>query len=242
MENPTTIILSKMVQASRAMDVIANNIANASTPGYKSVHLSSTAWIDRMKNVNAPEGGGALAYARSNGTWRDMRAGAIQQTGNPLDFALTKSGYFSIKTNKGTFLTRDGQFTISTAGELVTSSGGSVLDASGQPIKIPKGAGAISVASDGTISAAGSIIGKLSVVTVNDAQSLTAEGNNLLRASTTPTSVSNPEIVQGALEESNVQPIKEISNMLEDSQRFQMISQFISAEQTRHQDAMSKLT
>jgi flagellar basal-body rod protein FlgF len=241
MENPTAIILSRMLQASRTMDVVANNIANASTPGYKSLHLSSGAWIDRMRAVNAPDGGGTVAYATPTGTWRDTRPGPIHQTGNPLDFALPKSGYFTVQTSAGTRLTRDGRFTLSSSGNLVTSSGDNVLDASGQAIQIPQTAGKIAVASDGTISGPTGILGKIGVVNVANQQSLTAEGDNLLRATTTPSAVSNPGIIQGALEGSNVQPIKEITNMLQASQNFQMISQFVSSEDSRHQNAVDKI-
>ncbi len=241
MENPTAIILSRMVRASHLMDVIANNISNASTPGYKSLHLRTAAWIDRMKDVEAPDGGSTLAYARSNGTWQDTSEGAIRQTGNPLDLALTKTGYFTVQTPAGTRLTRDGQFTISSGGTLVNSSGYTVLDSTGQPITIPSGSKDISIKADGTLSASGAVVGQIAVVNVGDPQSLREEGGNLLRPSTTTIPVSNPGIIQGALEGSNVQPIKEISNMLQASQNFQMISQFLAAEQNRNQNATTKI-
>jgi Flagella basal body rod protein. len=71
MDNTTSIILSRMITASRTVDVIANNIANVSTPGYEATHLQSAAWIDRMRGVTAPPGGSTLAYTQATGTWRD---------------------------------------------------------------------------------------------------------------------------------------------------------------------------
>ena len=239
MQNASSIVLSRMVAASQAMDVVANNIANASTPGYKSVHLSSTAWIDRMENTDAPDGGQTVAYNLPRGTWRDEAAGPIQETGNPLDLALSGSGFFTVQTAEGVRLTRDGRFSMSADGTLVTTSGDAVLDSAGQPISIS--GGKVSTSSDGTITGTSGVIGNIAVVNVSNGKSLTAEGSNLFSAQGGWTPVSAPKIVQGALEDSNVKPIIEITDMLKASQNFQMISQFLSAEQTRHENAISKI-
>lgn len=241
MENQTAIILSRMVTASRTMDVIANNIANASTPGYESLHLKSSAWIDRMNDVQASDGGNTLAYAQSLGTWRDTKPGPIRHTGNPLDLALTNSGYFTIQTSNGPLLTRDGRFSLSPNGSIVDDSGDKVLDNAGNPVLVPSDAGSLTIASDGTISGKNGIIGQVGVVTVADPQTLTAQGDNTFAAQTVPMPVSNPGITQGALESSNVEPITEISHMMQASQNFQMIAQFLSAEQTRHQNAIAQI-
>lgn len=241
MENPSSLILSRMLAASHAMDVVANNIANASTPGYKSLHLGSASWLDRLDNAGAPQGGETIEYATSSGTWRDASAGAIKETNNPLDFALSGPGFFTVQTQQGTRLTRDGRFTLSADGRLTTSSGEDVLDSSGQPISISQAQGSISVASDGTITNAGGVIGQLGIVQVKNEQSLVAEGSNLFAAPDGWSSAQKIKVIQGALEGSNVKPIIEITDMLKVSQNFQMISQFLSSEQTRHENAISKI-
>lgn len=241
MENTTAVILSRMMTASRVMDVIANNIANASTPGYEALHLKSSSWVDRMGNVQTPRGADTVAYAQSGGTWRDTQSGPIHRTGNPLDLALSGNGYFTVQTSNGPRMTRDGRFSLSANGHIVDAAGNSLLDASGSPISIPSNSGSLSIASDGTISGNQGIISKIAVVTVNDPQALQSEGGNLFASKTQPTPAANPAIVQGALEGSNVEPITEITHMMQASQNFQMISQFISAEQSRHQNAISKI-
>ena len=241
MENPTSIILSRMIQASRVMEVVANNVSNSSTPGYKSLHLDATSWRQRMKDTETPDGGSALIYSSSHGTWMDSRAGVLHQTGNPLDFALTKPGYFTVQTSSGIRLTRDGQFTISADGTLVTASGDAVLNNAGQLIKIPAGSKGIFATSNGMLTESNHIIGQIAVVNVKNVNSLVEEGSNLFHTLTATTPVASPGIVQGSLEGSNVKPIKEISDMLLASQNFKMISQFISAEQLRSENEVSKI-
>ncbi|MDD2877144.1 MAG: flagellar hook-basal body complex protein [Acidiphilium sp.] len=241
MDNTTSIILSRMITASRTVDVIANNIANVSTPGYEATHLESAPWIDRMRGVTAPPGSSTLAYTQAVGTWRDATPGPVHQTGNPLDLALPGGGYFTVQTQNGPRLTRDGRFGLLPNGTIANASGDTLLDPGGQPITIPPQSGTLSIASDGTISTSQGIIGQVGVVTVTDAQNLIAEGNNLFRTATAPVPSANPNIVQGALEGSNVQPIVEITKMIQASQNFRMIAQFISAEQSRDQSAISKI-
>lgn len=241
MENPTAIILSRMITASRTMDVIANNVANASTPGYKALHLKSSAWVNQMDNTQATSTGDTLTYTDAAGTWRDVEPGPIHRTGNPLDLALTGSGYFTVQTSNGPLLTRDGRFSISASGSIVDDAGDNVLDKTGNPITIPTDTGTLSVAADGTISGKNGVIAQIGVVHVADPQTLTAQGANLFSAQMPPTPALHPGIIQGALEGSNVQPITEISRMMQASQNFQMIAQFISAEQTRHQNAISQI-
>ena len=241
MQNTSTIILSRMLTASRNVDVIANNIANVSTPGDESIHLASTTWLDHMRNVTAPPGGSTLAYTQSNGTWRDERPGAIRNTGNPLDLALPGGGYFTVQTPNGPRLTRDGQFNLMPDGTIANANGYSLLSTNGQPITVPPQSGTLTIAADGTISTPQGIIGQVGVVTVPNQQSLTAQGGNLFTASTTPIPDPNPQIVQGAIEESNVQPVVEITNMIQASRNYEMLAQFIASEKNRSQTAISQI-
>jgi flagellar basal-body rod protein FlgF len=241
MDNTTSIILSRMITASRTVDVIANNIANVSTPGYEATHLQSAAWIDRMRGVDAPPGGSTLSYTQAVGTWRDTAPGAVHQTGNPLDLALPGGGYFTVQTANGPRLTRDGRFGLLPNGTIANASGDALLDPGGQPITVPPQSGSLTIAADGTISTAQGIIGQVGVVTVADPQGLNAEGGNLFQTTTPPIPDAAPNIVQGALEGSNVQPILEITKMMQASQNFRMIAQFITAEQSRSQSAISKI-
>ncbi|SIQ50680.1 MULTISPECIES: flagellar hook-basal body complex protein [Acidiphilium] len=241
MDNTTSIILSRMITASRTVDVIANNIANVATPGYEAIHLKSAAWIDRMRGVTAPPGGSTLSYTQAIGTWRDATPGAVHQTGNPLDLALPGGGYFTVATANGPRLTRDGRFGLLPNGTIANASGDALLDAGGQPITVPPQSGTLTIAADGTISTAQGIIGQVGVVTVPDPQTLKDQGGNLFQTTVPPVPSANPGIVQGAVEGSNVQPIVEITKMIEASQNFRMIAQFVTAERARDQSAISKI-
>ncbi|HEX7390214.1 MAG TPA: flagellar hook-basal body complex protein [Acidiphilium sp.] len=241
MNNTTSIILSRMITASRTMDVIANNIANVSTPGYEATHLESGAWIDRMRGIDSPPGAHDLAYTQATGTWRDSRPGPIRHTGNPLDLAIASRGYFTVQTPNGPRLTRDGKFGLLPDGTIADAAGNPLLDTGGQKITVPPQSGALTIAADGTISTTQGIVGQVGVVTVSAPQSLQAEGGNLFKATQASVPEPDPRIVQGALEGSNVKPIVEITRMLEASQNFQMIAQFVSAERNRDQTAISQL-
>lgn len=241
MENTSTIILSRMVTASRIVDVIANNIANVSTPAYEATHLASAAWLDRMHNVDAPPGGLTLAYTEARDVWRNNRPGPVQKTGNPLDLALPAGGYFTVQTSNGPRLTRDGQFNLMPDGTIANSSGNSLLDTNGQPITIPPESGHLTIAGDGTISTPKGIIGQIGVVTVANPQTLVAEGNNMFNPTTAPIPDPNPKVVQGALEGSNVQPITEITDMIQASRSFEMLAQFLASERSRSQTAINQI-
>lgn len=241
MDNVTSIILSRMITASRSVDVIANNIANVSTPGFEAVHLKSGAWIDHMRRVTSPPGGSTLAFTQAAGTWRNAAPGPVHQTGNPLDLALPGGGYFTVQTPSGPRLTRDGRFGLLPNGTIADASGNALLGPGGQPITIPPQSGPLSIASDGTISTSQGIIGQVGVVTITDPQTLTAEGNNLFLAAAPPIPSASPNIVQGALEGSNVQPIVEITKMIQASQSFRMMAQFISDQKSGSQSADSEI-
>ncbi len=241
MQNTTSIILSRMTTASRQIDVIANNIANVSTPGYQALHVRSASWTDQMRRVSAPPGGGSLAFTYSPGTWRSTRAGALKVTGNPLDLAVTGDGYFTVQTGQGVRLTRDGSFTLLANGSIGTISGNPLLDTSGSPIQVPPHGGPLTVAADGTVSDQTGILGQIGVVKVADSSNLVAAGGGLLQSNAPTQAVTQPAIVQGAIEGSNVQPVVEITRMMRASQNFQMLAQFISAEQSRSQTAISQL-
>lgn len=241
MQNTTSIILSRMTTASRQIDVIANNIANVSTPGYQALHQKSASWTDQMRRVQAPPGARTVSYTYSPGTWRSERAGPLKVTGNPLDLAVTSDGYFTIKTNQGVRLTRDGSFTLLADGTIGTMNGQPVLDSGGSPIQVPAHGGPLTIAADGTVSDQTGVLGQIAVVKVANQSDLVAAGGGLLKPNGPTQTVSDPAIIQGAIEGSNVQPVVEITRMMRASQNFQMLAQFISAEQSRSQTAISQL-
>jgi flagellar basal-body rod protein FlgF len=242
MDNTTSIALSRMIAQQRAMDVTATNIANASTPGFRAERMLFTDWLARQPAAGQPPGTGALAYTQGYATYRDNQPGTFTHTANPLDLAIGSDGYFTVQTPRGPRLTRAGHFDLSSTGQIVDANGNALLDTTGKPIQISTADADLTVAGDGTISSENGQIGKIGVVEAADAQKLQAEGGRLLNANTPTSQVAAPKLVQGAIEESNVQPTLELTRMMNDLREFQFVSQFIQAEADRQQGAIDKIT
>src|ERR1700722_19047675 len=110
MDIVSSIANSRLIAQQRALDVTADNLANANTPGFKAEHLLFNDWLSRQKGADAVKGGNTIAYTQDRATWRDQRAGPLTHTGNPFDLAVTGEGYFTVNTPRGPRLTRDGRF------------------------------------------------------------------------------------------------------------------------------------
>ena len=132
MENTLFVALSRQVTLRRQMDVVANNIANMNTTGFKGEKMMFVEHLVRSKS-DENKLGDTLNYVRDIATVRDTTKGNISQTGNPLDLAITKEGYFAIETATGEQYTRNGRFQLDATGQLVNQSGHSVLSSTGQP-------------------------------------------------------------------------------------------------------------
>ena len=241
MDNPSLIALSRLIAQQNAMDVRANNIANANTPGFQASRMVFSDFLARQDGGAAPPGGQMIAYTQDRATSRAQTKGAISETGNPLDLALNADGYFTVQTANGVRLTRAGHFQLGTNGTITDQNGNALLDVNGQPLQLSAADTNPTVAGDGTISGAAGTIGKIAVVTANNPTALQAEGLSLLAPTGGTTPVATPKIIQGAIEQSNVEPISETTAMMTELREFQFVSQFVEAEDTREQDAISKL-
>jgi flagellar basal-body rod protein FlgF len=241
MDIVTALAASRLMAQQRAMDVTANNIANANTPGYRAVRMQFSDYIDPGTGTAAPPGGKPVAYMQDRATWREPQAGPLTHTGNPFDLALAGDGYFTVATKNGTKLTRDGRFGTMPDGTLADGSGNPVLDTNGQPIKLPPTDTQVHVAGDGSVSTESGQAGKIAVVQAADPNKMKAEGSTNFAADGAVTPVAQPGIVQGAIEESNVQPVLEVTRMMNDVRQFQFVTQMVQAESDRQQSAIDKL-
>ena len=242
MQNATTVALSRMVAQQRALDVTAVNLANAGTPGFKAERTLFADWISKQKGVDAPKGAQAVLFTQDRATYRSQTEGALGHTGNPLDLAIGGTGFFTVQTANGPMLTRAGHFGLQPDGTVGDSDGNALLDAAGQPVHVSPSDTQIQVAGDGTISSENGVLGKIGVVDVADVNKMQAQGSRLLRSDSDTTASTTPHIVQGAIEESNVQPIAETTRMMSELREFQFASEFIQAESDRRQAAIDKLT
>ncbi len=241
MDISTAVATSRLVAQQRAMDVTADNLANANTPGYKLERVQFSDWLSRQNGTTAPPGDRTIAYTQDRATWRDFRPGTLTHTGNPFDLALTGDGYFTVNTPRGPRLTRDGRFGLTADGTLADASGNAVLDTSGRPIQLSPDDTQVTIAGDGTMSSTNGQLAKIGVVQPADPMKLSAEGGTLFQSGSPTAPVAAPAIVQGAVEDSNVQPVLEMTRMMTDLRNFQFVSQYVQAEADRQQSAIDKL-
>lgn len=241
MDITTSLATSRLVAQQRAIDITANNIANANTPGYRTERIQFSDWIDEKSNTASAPGGRGVTYTQDRATYRESQAGTLAHTANPFDLALTGDGYFTVNTKNGPRLTRDGRFGQMPDGTLADSSGNAVLDTTGKPIQFAPTDTQISIAGDGTVSTETGQLAKIGVVRATDPMQLQAEGATNLVSGSTTTPVTAPGIVQGAVEGSNVQPVLEVTRMMDTERQFQFVTQFVQAEGDRQQQTIDKL-
>lgn len=237
----SNVATSRLVAQQRAMEVTAANIANANTPGFKTERVQFSDWLSRQRGFDLPRGDRSIAYTQDRATWRDQRSGTLTHTGNSFDLGITTDGFFTVNTPRGPRLTRDGRFGLMPNGTLADGAGNAVLDSNGQPVTLSPTDTRVAIAGDGTLSSENGQLAKIGIVRPTDPMRLTGEGNTLFRADTPTAPVAAPGIVQGSMEDSNVQPVVEMTRMLDGLRQFQFISQFIQAEGDRQQSVIDKL-
>ncbi len=207
-ENTSLIALSRQSVLRREMDVIANNVANASTTGFRRQRMLFEEFL-----MDAG-GGRKTSFVRDVGVVRDLTEGAKLATDNPLDMAISGEGYFSVDTEDGIRYTRNGRFRLDEEGTLVTIDGNPVLDADQRPILLNPGDGTVDIAPDGTITTDEGDIGVLGIVTFDNLQAVKASGGGLYETDQAPKPAEESSVRQGMIEGSNVEPILEMTRMI----------------------------
>lgn len=226
MDNPIYVALSREMILRRQMDVVANNLANADTPGFKVENLIVKA--DPKPMPDAKGGPDIITYALDVALARNFGQGALTQTGNTLDMGIDGDAFFKIQTSAGERYSRDGRFSLDPAGKLVTKNGQAVQGEGGDIIVDPV-KGEIMVAHDGTVSQGADRIGRIAVVSFSDNSVLSKEGDGLYsnKSNLTAGQAQGVVIHQAMVESSNVQPILQISNMIEVSRAYERMSKLI---------------
>jgi flagellar basal-body rod protein FlgF len=236
MTNPIYTLLSKQVGLRRQVDLIANNVANLSTTGFK---REGMAFATHVQRLDLP--GGSLALAAVGGSHTDLSPGALERTGNAFDFAIDGSGFFAVETAAGVRYTRDGRFSTNQLGELVTTTGHRVLDEGGAPIVVPAEVSEIAVSANGALSAAdGRPLGILGVHDLPDGL-LAREADGLFTAAGEPEPAAGARVVQGFLEGSNVNPVRELTDLIEAQRAYERGRAMLDTEDERIRRAIEKL-
>ncbi|MCF7698845.1 flagellar hook-basal body complex protein [Loktanella sp. M215] len=228
MDNAIYATLTRQSGLMNELQMVANNIANANTAGFKAEGMMFSEFVADL----GPDDD-SLSMAAGRIKLTDQTQGVLAQTGGAFDVAIEGDGYFLIDTPQGQRLTRAGNFTPNAAGELVTMDGNRVLDAGGAPVFVPTGAGAVGIAADGTISAGGTAVGQIGVVVPNDPLDLRRQGGTLFEAATGFGPAPRPQVLQGFVEGSNVNPIAQVSRMIEVQRAYEMGQSFLETEDNR---------
>ena len=242
MENAFLVSLSHLSSLKREMDVIANNLANVNTDAFKSESVLFEEFISPMAEGDAKASD--VSFVLDYGLVRNLAVGNLVQTGSPLDVANNGEGYFAVQYKDEIAYTRNGNFSLSSTGELVTPDGHNVLNADLNPIKIPPGSELPNIATDGTISGPGLPMQKLGVFSFEDQQALKKIGANLFltQEERTQTPRGKITLVQGSVETSNVQAVSEITRMIEVMRKYQSAAKLTETEDELTRKAIDQLS
>jgi flagellar basal-body rod protein FlgF len=228
-----------MLQMAR-QDVLANNIANVDTAGFKRDDTMCQAFpemlISRLGEVNQDNGqplqpvllGKLGTGAVVDSITTDFTRGSLKETDNSTDLALGGDGFFTVQTPQGQRFTRDGEFKINDQKILTTSEGYPVLDRNNQPIVIT--GEDFKVDEQGNVTINGNITAALKIVNFADLKTLQKTGDNLITSSAQPTIAVNPQVKQGYIEESNVNAVKEMVDLISVVRSYESLQKMVQAE------------
>lgn len=236
MENALFIGLSKQIALRNQMDIVANNVANMNTTGYRGQNMMFKEFIEEPRGQEED-----LSYVLDFGQYDNTAPGPHTLTGNPLDVAVTGPGFMGVLKNGEVMYTRAGNFNIDPAGRLTNPSGMPVAGEGGGEITIPAGTAEIKFLEDGTVTADGQPLGKLLLAEFENPQSLRPVGDVLYTTDAEPQGAVNTIVKQGILEGSNVNSIKEVTNMISVLRDYQSVQSVVSDEDERQSTAIREL-
>jgi flagellar basal-body rod protein FlgF len=204
------VSLSAQMALDKRLTTIADNVANMSTVGFRATEV-------KFQDIVAGTGDDAISFASTGDTYLSGKAGALRETQDPFDFAIQGDAWFGIDTPAGTVMTRDGRFTMTDIGQLVTHEGYPVLDAGGAPIQLDPLAGPPETGRDGVIRQQGRLVGSIGMFTYDPGPNFTRFGNSGVIPAGDPDPVvdrMDVGVAQGFLEESNVNPVLEMTRLI----------------------------
>ena len=239
MDNALYVGLSRQMTLQRQLDVAANNLANLDTAGFKVEQLMLQS--DPMR----PEGGRSrldpIRYVIDDGVARAFTPGAMENTGSSLDLAVEGDGFFQVQTPEGVRYTRDGRFSLDAQNRLTTQAGDPVLDASGSPITVDPTKGPLTIAKTGRISQGAQSLGKVGVMRFTNLSGLSKQGDGLFTSAETPAAAADAGVLQGYLERSNVQPVAEVTHLVEINRAYERISNLLTSTHDLSRSAIQRL-
>jgi flagellar basal-body rod protein FlgF len=243
MENPSYIVLSQQMGLHRNMEVIANNLANANTTGYKAERLMFSEFLaPKASNPGVTGDGARVSFPGLAGTLADIGEGSLEPTGNQLDFAIKGSGFFVVDTPNGPRYTRDGRFELDGQGRIVTRDGYALLDSQSRPLTVPQGTVKVEATPTGGLNSEKGPIGTVQIVKFDSEIGLRKAGTNLFETDQAPQKADNFALQQNVVEASNVKPILELTKMIEVQRAYQSAQQMLDHEHDRSSKAIATFT
>jgi flagellar basal-body rod protein FlgF/flagellar basal-body rod protein FlgG len=249
MENASLVGLSRQIALQRELDVVANNIANINTTGYKADNTVFQEFMMPVARANQFRGPDRqLSFVQDRATWIDLSQGPVETTGNPLDVAVSGNAFLTVQTPRGERYTRNGALQINSQGQLVTSEGLAVIGQNG-PIVFQPSDREISIGIDGLISVRegqntiDAQRGKLKLASFAQPQRLQKDGAStyMAPAGVTPQAPTNAKVTQGAVEKSNVQSVMEMTRMVQITRAYTETAQILQNQSDMRRSAIEKL-
>lgn len=235
METAGYVTLTRQSGLMREMEIIAHNIANAATTGFRQQGLVFSEYIEAVQN------GDSLSMAAARVKKTSLAQGILTQTGNPLDLAIEGNGYFQLETPNGVRLTRAGAFNVNATGDIVSADGHLVLDIDGAPINVPPGEADLTVAADGTLSLGDQLLGQLGIVEPEQGADLRREAGVLFQTDSALVASPDGLVLQGHLEGSNVDAISQLTRLIEVQRAYEMGQRLLDMGDERSKSVLQTL-
>ena len=237
MQNGLYVALSAEVALERRLETIADNIANMNTVGFRATGVSFESEVIRAGET-------AMTYVSPGANYLSRRVGALVKTDNSLDFAIQGDGWFGIQTPSGTAYTRDGRARLDESGTLRAVTGNPFIDAGGAPILVDPAGGSLVVSPDGMISQNGRHVGAIGLFAIDpnaNPKRTTNSGVVVDKPATPILDFTHDGIVQGAVENSNVDPVREMTRLIEITRAFDGVAAETAQSEGSLQDAIKVL-
>jgi flagellar basal-body rod protein FlgF len=240
MQSGLYVGISSQIALERRLNTLADNMANMNTVGFRATEVKFDEVLSKTQNKI----GAKVAFVTQGNDYLSTRSGQIEQTGNPLDFAIKGNAWFAIDTPAGQVLTRDGRFTMDEAGQLRSTRGFAVLDAGGAPIQLNRDGGPPSVGADGVIRQGEQVIGALGLFTADISKGYNRYDNEGVIPVEEPQPVVDrfdTAVAQGYIEQSNVNGIGEMTQLIQVNRAFEGMSSLMRDSESALDDAIRVL-
>ncbi len=237
MENSLYVGLSGQVVLEGNMNIIANNVANLNTPGFRGQNMIFQEYVEKPRGMKED-----VSLVNDYGQYQVTDPGPVKITGNPLDVALVGPGFLGIVTPEGVQYTRAGNLAQLADGTLVNARGMPVAGQGGGTITIPQDAKNVYIDHNGAVSTDDGQIGQLMVAEFANYQTLNPAGNGLYVTTEPPLPATGTTVIQGKLEGSNVQAVVEMTRMIDVIREYQAVQRFMQSEHDRMRTAIQRLS